>query len=468
MNQSTPMDAIVARSGQGRPLFRKVLVANRGAIAARIVHCLKKLGIPSVVVFSAADREAPYLADADERIEIGPAAPSESYLDQEKLVAAALRCGADAVHPGYGFLSENPAFARRLDSEGLVFIGPSAKWIEAMGHKTKARSLMLSMGLPVASGSGVLGNEPEVVARAAAEIGYPVLVKPAAGGGGIGMIAVHGEAELMAAVERSRTLAQRSFADSEIYLEKLIDRPRHIEIQVLADRYGVVRHAFERDCSIQRRHQKVIEESPAPNVARPAIAGIAVKVCEALGKLGYDNIGTVEMLMGSDGSFHFLEMNTRIQVEHAVTEMALDLDIVEAQIRLAAGFPMAEVLSSALEVRRHAIEVRVYAEDPRTFFPSPGHIKAFKLPLPSPSLRVETGYAQGNTVTPHYDPLLAKIIGSGETRVAAIASVVGALSQAHIEGVKTNIPFLLRALAHDAFLNGSYDTGFVSRLEKER
>lgn len=451
-----------------RPLFRKVLVANRGAIAARVIHCLRKLDIPSVAVFSSADTEAPYLAEATERIEIGPASPADSYLNQEKLVAAALRCGADAIHPGYGFLSENPDFARRLESEGIAFIGPAAKWIEAMGHKTNARNLMQSMGLPVASGSAVLDNDPQAVSRAAASIGYPVLVKPAAGGGGIGMIAVHGESELLAAVERSRVLAQRSFADSDIYLEKLIDRPRHIEFQVLADRYGEVRHAFERDCSVQRRHQKVIEEAPAPGVPRSAIAEIAGKVCEALGKLGYDNIGTVEMLMGSDGSFHFLEMNTRIQVEHAVTEMALGIDLVEAQIRLAAGCRMKDVLPSSLEMRKHAVEVRVYAEDPRTFFPSPGRIKSFKLPSPLPTLRVETGYSEGNTITPHYDPLLAKIIGSGETRSTAIESVARALSQTHIEGVKTNIPFLLNALSHDAFLNGLYDTGFVSRLDKER
>ncbi len=444
--------------------FRKVLVANRGAVAARVMRALRQLGIRSVAVYSEADALAPYVAEADEAYAIGPAPARDSYLNQDRLLEVAASCGADALHPGYGFLSENAGFARRVAGAGLTFIGPSSRWIEAMGEKTGARALMARHGLPMAAGSGLLGTDPAAVAAAAARIGYPVLVKPASGGGGIGMIAAQDEAALLAAVERSRSMASRSFADAQVYLERLVERPRHVEFQMLGDRHGQVRALFERDCSVQRRHQKVIEEAPAPNVPRGRADALAAQMAAVLADLGYDNIGTVEMLLGADGEFAFLEMNTRLQVEHAVTEMVTGLDLVAAMIRSAAGERLEGILPAEIALEGHAVEARVYAEDPKNFFPSPGPLKRFRPPAPRPGLRVDTGYAEGMVVTPHYDPMIAKVIAHGPTRDAAIALLAEALGEFEVAGIKTNLPFVQRVLASEAFRAGDVHTGLAQEL----
>ncbi|MEO7653546.1 MAG: biotin carboxylase N-terminal domain-containing protein, partial [Bryobacteraceae bacterium] len=425
-------------------MFHKVLVANRGAVAARVIRALRMLGVRSVAVYSEADAGAPYLDEADESYLLGPAPAAESYLNVEALLRVMRESGADALHPGYGFLSENAAFASRIVAIGARFIGPSPYWIDAMGHKTKAREFAASLGLPVKSGSGVLGDADSILAEAA-RIGYPVLVKPAAGGGGIGMLPARDAGELAAAVERSRSIATRGFGSGEVYLEKLLEKPRHIEFQMLGDQHGSLRHLFERDCSVQRRHQKVIEEAGAPSVDRERVDNMAASIAGKLARAGYDNIGTVEMLMGQDGLFQFLEMNTRLQVEHGVTEEVTGIDLVTSQIRLAAGARLDAVLPSTILMRGHSIEARVYAEDPKRFFPSPGKLAVFRPPR-GEGLRVETGYAEGREVTPHYDPLLAKVIAWAVDRDAAIACLCEALENFAVQGVKTNIPALLGVL----------------------
>ena len=444
--------------------FRSVLVANRGAVAARIIRALRKLGLRSIAVHSDADAGAPYLAEADEVHAIGPAPARESYLNQDRLLDAAAKSGAEALHPGYGFLAENAAFAQRVADAGLTFIGPSPNWIAVMGEKTRARAMMASHGLPVAAGSGLLPGDDEAIRDAARRIGFPVLVKPAAGGGGIGMLAARDEAALVQAAERARSMAGRSFGDAGIYLERLIERPRHVEFQMLGDRHGQVRALFERDCSVQRRHQKVIEEAPAPGVARDPVDALATEAAAVLARLGYDNIGTVEMLMGAEGAFTFLEMNTRLQVEHGVTEMILGIDLVGAMICIAGGMRLDEVLPKDMAVKGHAIQARIYAEDPKTHFPSPGTLARFRPPPATPCLRVDTGYAEGMVVTPHYDPMLAKVIAHAPTRAQAIAALDEALHGFEIAGIKTNIPFLHRVLASEAFLHGAVHTGLAQDL----
>jgi len=447
-------------------MFRKVLVANRGTAAIRIIRALDALGIAAVAVYSDADRDLPYLVRASEAHPIGPGPARDSYLDQEKLLEIAHRSGADAVHPGYGFLAENAAFAHRVRDAGLAFIGPSPRHIETMGEKTAARALVAREGMPLARGSAMLGEDATVAERAASEIGYPVLIKPAAGGGGIGMIAARDAAELHKGLDRARSLALRSFGRAEVYLEKLIDRPRHIEIQILADQHGAVRHLFERDCSLQRRHQKIVEEAIAPGITRTEIEAIAARTVAVLQALGYDNIGTVELLRGADGAFSFLEVNTRLQVEHAVTEMLLGVDLVAAQIRAAAGEHLDDILPATLAPRGHVIEARVYAEDPKTFFPSPGLLTRFRPPAESQHLRVDTGYAEGCTVTPFYDPMLAKVIAFAPDRSTAITRLAEALSTFEIEGPKSNIPFLLQALADQRFRAGAVHTGLVAEISR--
>jgi len=444
-------------------MFDKVIVANRGAVAARVLRALNAMHIHSIAVYSEADAGAPYLELANETYAIGPAPARESYLNELALLEIFRRSRADAVHPGYGFLSENSGFATRVESAGVRFIGPAPRWIEAMGHKTRARDLAVEYGLPVGSGSGILPNDKDVIAAAARRIGFPVLIKPAAGGGGIGMLPAYDETQLVEAVERARSMAQRGFANAEVYLEKLLERPRHIEFQVLGDRFGAVRHLFERDCSVQRRHQKVIEEAPAPLVERNQIERLADRIAAILQKMGYDNIGTVEMLMGADGSFSFLEMNTRLQVEHGVTEEVTGIDLVQAQIRSAAGERLEKILPVRIELSGHAIQARVYAEDPKRFFPSPGKLKVFRPPV-DPGVRIETGYVEGRDVTPHYDPLLAKVIVHAPTREAAIGRLCDALEEFAIEGVKNNIPALLTILRSAPFRAGQVHTGIVAEV----
>jgi len=448
-------------------VFKKVLVANRGAIASRVLRALWEMGIKSAAVYSEADYGAPYLEMAGETYAIGPSPARESYLDQDKLLAAIKQSGADGVHPGYGFLSENADFAAKVEAMGVRFIGPSPKWIEAMGHKTRARELAAEYGMPMTQGSDVLPMEGEAILEAARKIGYPVLVKPAGGGGGIGMLPVKSEAELLAAVERSRSMASRGFGNAEVYLEKLLEKPRHVEFQVLGDHHGGCAHLFERDCSTQRRNQKVIEEAPAPNIPRAEIHATADKITAILRELGYDGIGTVEMLRGEDGSFNFLEMNTRLQVEHGVTEEVTGVDLVKAQVRSSAGEKLADILPANIEVTGHAIQARVYAEDPKNFFPSPGKLTVFR-PPEDKTIRVETGYAEGRDVTPHYDPMIAKVIVKAATRDAAIDRLAEALKAFDIQGVKNNIPAVLTILQSDVFRSGDVHTGIIEQVMQKK
>ena len=416
-------------------MFSKVVVANRGAVAARVLRALNAMGIRSVAVYSEADAGAPYLEMAGEAHAIGPAPARESYLNQDALIDVLRKSHADGLHPGYGFLSENAGFALKVVDTGARFIGPSPRWIELMGHKTRARELAAAHGMPMSKGSGVLPADRESAIAAARAIGFPVLVKPAGGGGGIGMLPAKDEGELIAAIERSRSMADRGFGNAEVYLEHLIERPRHVEFQVLGDSHGGMAHLFERDCSTQRRNQKVIEEAPAPGIAREVVGAVAEQAAGIMRKMGYDNIGTVEMLMGADGSFSFLEMNTRLQVEHGVTEEVTGVDLVRAQIRSAAGEKLSDILPARIEVKGHAIQARVYAEDPKNFFPSPGKLKVFRPPR-DPSVRIETGYAEGRDVTPHYDPMIAKVIVHAERRERAVDGLIEALAAFDIEGIK--------------------------------
>ncbi len=444
-------------------MFSKVIVANRGAVASRVLRALNQMGIQSVALYSEADAGAPYLAMASETYAIGPAPARESYLNQELILDVLLKSQADGLHPGYGFLSENAGFAQRVIDLGSRFIGPSPKWIDAMGHKTRARELAAQHGMPMSRGSPVLPMDNEAILTIAREIGYPVLVKPAGGGGGIGMLPVKDETQLLEAVERSRSMATRGFGNSEVYLERLFERPRHVEFQVLGDQHGNVAHLFERDCSTQRRNQKVIEEAPGPKIARQKAAEVAEHITGIMRTLGYDNIGTVEMLMGADGSFNFLEMNTRLQVEHGVTEAVTGVDLVKAQIRSAAGERLPEILPHPIEMNGHAIQARVYAEDPKNFFPSPGRLNVFRPPADA-AVRVETGYAEGREVTPHYDPMIAKVIVHAPTREAAIGRLTGALEAFEIQGLKHNIPAVIAILKSQQFRTGDVHTGLISEV----
>ncbi|MBI3935671.1 MAG: ATP-grasp domain-containing protein, partial [Betaproteobacteria bacterium] len=343
------------------------------------------------------------------------------------------------------------------------FIGPSPRWIDAMGHKTRARELAARYGMPMSRGSGILPADRDSILAAAREIGFPVLVKPAGGGGGIGMLPARDEAQLLEAVERSRSMASRGFGTAEVYLERLLDRPRHVEFQVLGDFHGGARHLYERDCSVQRRNQKVIEEAPGPALERAKVTALADQVARVMRDMGYDNIGTVEMLMGADGSFSFLEMNTRLQVEHGVTEEVTGVDLVAAQIRAAAGEHLGTILPERIELGGHAIQARVYAEDPRTFFPSPGRLVVFRPPQ-DPAVRIETGYAEGREVTPHYDPMLAKVIVHAATRGQAIDRLGEALEAFEIQGVKNNIPAVLGILRSEPFRAGQVHTGLIPEV----
>ena len=444
-------------------MFNKVVVANRGAVAARVLRALNEMGLRSVALYSEADAGAPYLEMAGESYAIGPAPARESYLNQDALLAVLRKSGADGLHPGYGFLSENAAFAQKVTDAGARFIGPSPRWIEAMGHKTRARELAASHGMPMSKGSGVLPADRDATLAAARAIGFPVLVKPAGGGGGIGMLPAKDEAELLAAVERSRSMAERGFGNAEVYLERLVERPRHVEFQVLGDLHGNAAHLFERDCSTQRRNQKVIEEAPAPAIARDKAVAVAEQVTGIMRKMGYDNIGTVEMLLDADGTFSFLEMNTRLQVEHGVTEEVTGVDLVQAQIHSAAGDKLSAILPGKIEVSGHALQARVYAEDPKNFFPSPGNLKVFRPPR-NTAVRVETGYAEGRDVTPHYDPMIAKVIVHEATREQAIDKLIEALEAFEIQGPKNNIPAVLAVLRSEAFRAGRVHTGLVAEV----
>jgi acetyl-CoA carboxylase biotin carboxylase subunit len=444
-------------------MFNKVLVVNRGAVAARVLRALNAMSIPSVAVYSEADNHAPYLEMASQTFAIGPAPARESYLNQDTIIEVLKKSGADGLHPGYGFLSENAGFAQKVIDAGAQFIGPSPKWIDAMGHKTRARDLAAQYGMPMSQGSEVLPDDNDAIIGAARKIGFPVLVKPAGGGGGIGMLPAKDEAELLTAVERSRSMASRGFGTTEVYLEKLIERPRHVEFQILGDQHGGAMHLFERDCSTQRRNQKVIEEAPGPLIPRDKAVAVADQIAGIMRTMGYDNIGTVEMLLGADGSFNFLEMNTRLQVEHGVTEEVTGVDLVRAQIRSAAGEKLGDILPGKAEIKGHAIQARVYAEDPKNFFPSPGKLTVFR-PPEGEGIRVDTGYAEGRDVTPHYDPMIAKVIVRAATREAAIDKLVEALGGFDIQGLKHNIPAVINILGSEQFRSGRVHTGIIGEV----
>ncbi len=445
-------------------MFQKVLVANRGEIAVRVIRTLREMGIGSVAVFSEADRAALHVRLADEAYPIGPAPSAESYLVAERIVDVCKKSGAQAVHPGYGFLSENALFSQMCADAGITFIGPDASAMVAMGNKTAAREKMIAAGVPVVPGAHA-GSVDEL-AKAADELGYPVMLKAAAGGGGKGMRLVSRPEELAGAFERARSEAKSAFGDETVYVEKAIVRPRHIEIQVLGDRHGNVVHLFERDCSIQRRHQKVVEETPSPApAATPELVArmgeVAVKAAQAV---GYYSAGTVEFLMSPDGEFYFLEMNTRLQVEHPITELVTGMDLVREQVRIAAG----ERLGYGQDaVRRfgHAIECRIYAEDPATgFLPSPGTIEVLRTPS-GPGVRDDSGAYEGAEITGFYDPLVSKLCAWAPTRELAIRRMRRALTEYVVTGIKTNLPFHLALMDDEAFVAGDYDTGFIGRHE---
>jgi acetyl-CoA carboxylase biotin carboxylase subunit len=445
-------------------VFKKVLIANRGEIAVRIIRSLREMGVRSVAVFSDADARALHVRMADEAYPIGPAPARESYLDVERILRAAKRSGAEAIHPGYGFLSENAAFAEACDAAKVTFIGPPASAMRTMGSKTGARAKMAEAGVPVTPG-GSADNVEE--ARATADrVGYPVMLKAAFGGGGKGMRLVHGPAELEAALERARSEAARSFGDGTVYVEKAIVNPRHVEIQVLGDRDGNLVHLFERDCSIQRRHQKVVEETPCPAATPELIAKMGEVAVKGALAVGYYSAGTFEFLLGEDGSFYFLEMNTRLQVEHPVTEWVTGMDLVSEMVRVAAG-ERRGYRQDAVERRGAAIECRVYAEDPQNgFLPSPGVIEALRSPQGAWA-RDDGGYYAGAEVPSHYDPLISKLTTWAPTRELALARMRRALSEYVVTGIRTNLAFHQKLMTHPEFAAGRYDTGFIDRHKEE-
>jgi acetyl-CoA carboxylase biotin carboxylase subunit len=450
-------------------MFRKVLVANRGEIAVRVIRALREFGIPSVAVYSDVDRAALHVRLADEAVHLGPADSRESYLHIPRVIEAALRRGAEAVHPGYGFLSENADFAQACVDAGLTFIGPSPDAIRKMGSKTAARALARQAGVPTVPGAPGAVSDLREALEIAGAVGYPVLLKAAAGGGGKGMRLVHTPEEMAAALRDAASEAERAFHDARVYIEKAVLRPRHIEIQVLGDHYGHLIHLGERECSLQRRHQKVIEESPSPLMAlHPELRHrMGEAACRAARSAGYSNAGTVEFLVDESLNFYFLEMNTRLQVEHPVTELVTGLDLVHWQLRIAAGEPLS-LKQEDIQWRGSAIECRVYAEDPENgFLPSPGAITRLDRPA-GPGVRLDSGVYLGWTIPMEYDPLVAKLAVHAETRDLAIARMRGALEEYSVDGVKTTIPFFHQILDDIEFREGRLHTGFIDEYFRRR
>lgn len=445
--------------------MRKVLIANRGEIARRIIRTCREQGLGTVAVFSDADKDLPFVREADEAVHIGPPPVPHSYLNVDAIIAAAKQTGADAVHPGYGLLSENAAFAHRCQEEGLLFIGPSPEVIAQMGDKLTARNVMHNAGVPIVPGCKEPAQSPDEAAQLASEIGYPVMLKASAGGGGIGMQICRDEAELRQAYQSAKGRAKAYFGNDAMYIERYVDEPRHIEVQIAGDIHGNVLHILERECSIQRRHQKVLEESPSPFLdddTREKLCSAAVQAARAV---GYTGVGTVEFIVDGNKQFYFLEMNTRLQVEHPVTEEMTGLDLVAMQLAIARG----EKLSFAQEdikAIRHAIELRVYAEDPVTFMPSPGTITLYQPPQLE-GVRIDDGVETGTQVTPFYDPMIAKVIASGADRSEAIKRAKAAMQQFVLTGIKTNIPFLLEVLEDEQFVRGTYTTRFIQERKQK-
>jgi acetyl-CoA carboxylase biotin carboxylase subunit len=446
-------------------MFEKILIANRGEIALRIQRACRELGIKTVVAHSEADAEAKYVKLADESVCIGPPPASHSYLNIPAIISAAEVTDAQAIHPGYGFLAENADFSERVEQSGFVFIGPRPDTIRLMGDKVSAKQAMKKAGLPVVPGvDAPLPEEPKEVSRIAREIGYPVIVKSAGGGGGRGMRVVHTEAALFNAVQTTRAEAQAAFGNPTVYLERYLEDPRHIEVQVLADTHGRAVYLGDRDCSMQRRHQKVIEEAPAPLLNARARLRIGERCADACRKIGYHGAGTFEFLW-QHGEFYFIEMNTRLQVEHPVTELITGLDIVQWQIRISAGEPL-RFKQRDIELKGHAIECRINAEDPYSFTPSPGRITSWHMPG-GPGIRVDSHAYNGYLVPPYYDSLLGKLIAYGDTREQAIARLNIALSETVVEGIRTNLPLHQELLADAAFLAGGTSIHYLEqRLAK--
>jgi len=443
-------------------MFNKILIANRGEIALRIICACKDLGIRTVAVYSEADRHSLHTRFADEAICIGPAKSSRSYLDIPAVISAAEITNADAVHPGYGFLSENSDFAEVCETSGLTFIGPPPAVIRRMGLKQVARAAMEESGVPILPGSKGILNSLEEATEIAERIGYPVMLKASAGGGGRGMRIVRAGTELQHFMAQAQAEAAAAFSSGDLYMEKLVENPRHIEFQILGDQYGDIRVLGERECSIQRRHQKLIEEAPSTAVTPELRDQIGTSLAAALRAIGYVNAGTVEFLMDQAGKLHFIEVNARIQVEHPVTEMVTGVDLVKSQILIAAGHPLSEILPPCIEIRGHAIECRVNAEHPETFTPSPGHITGLNLPGGA-GIRVDTAAYQDGVIPPYYDSLVAKLIAHGSNRSEAIARMKRALEMFVIEGIYTSLPLHQRILAHPDFVAGKIDTGFLAR-----
>jgi acetyl-CoA carboxylase biotin carboxylase subunit len=440
-------------------MFEKVLIANRGEIAVRVIRACREMGIRTVAIYSDVDRDALHVRFADEAYPCGPPPARESYLLMDRVLEIARRAGADAIHPGYGFLAENGEFADRCAKQGISFIGPRGDVMRAMGDKVTARRTMEKAGVPIVPGTTRALTDEEATAFAK-EIGLPVMVKASAGGGGKGMRLVREEKELAQALARARGEAEASFGDGSLYVEKFVEQPRHIEIQVLADTHGNTIHLFERECSIQRRHQKVIEEAPGNGITpelRERMGKAAVAAAEAVGYVG---AGTCEFLVDAHGDFYFLEMNTRVQVEHAITEAITGVDIVKGMIRAAAGDPLG-IRQEEVGINGHAIEARIYAEDPdQNFIPSPGEIIVYR-PADGIGVRVDSGVYQGARVTVHYDPMVAKLIAWGADRGEAIERLKRALSEFVVKGIRTSIPFHQKVMRHPVFLEGRYDTGFI-------
>jgi acetyl-CoA carboxylase biotin carboxylase subunit len=441
------------------PPFEKVLIANRGEIAVRVMRACRELGISSVAVFSEVDRNALHVRQADEAYHCGPAAAAQSYLKMDRLIQIAKESGSQAIHPGYGFLSENGEFARRCAEAGITFIGPRPETIEEMGDKVVARRKMEAAGVPIVPGTTERLSDDEVI-KLAREMGFPVMVKAAAGGGGKGLRLVRSEQELAPSIKRARSEARASFGDDSVYLEKFVNEPRHIEIQIIGDSYGNAIHLFERECSIQRRHQKVIEEAPAnrmPAALREEMGRAAIAAAKAV---RYEGAGTCEFLVDDKYNFYFLEMNTRIQVEHAVTEMVTNVDIVKTGIRIAAGSEIG-IAQEDIGINGWAIECRIYAEDPeRNFQPSPGEILVYS-PPGGPGVRNDSGVFAGAEVPVHYDPMVSKLICRGRNRDEAISRMERALSEFVVKGIKTSIPFHRRVMKNEKFRSGNFDTSFI-------
>ncbi len=447
-------------------MFDKVLIANRGEIALRVQRACREMGIKTVVVHSEPDREATYVKLADESVCIGPASSALSYLNVPAIISAAEVTDAQAIHPGYGFLSENADFAERVEQSGFVFIGPKAQTIRLMGDKVSAKRAMQESGVPCVPGSnGALPSDPKTILKIAKEVGYPVIIKAAGGGGGRGMRVVHTEAALLNAVQMTQQEAQTAFGNSTVYLEKFLENPRHVEIQILSDSFGNAIYLGERDCSMQRRNQKVLEEAPAPLIERKHIQKIGERCAKACQKIGYRGAGTFEFLY-ENGEFYFIEMNTRVQVEHPVTELISGVDIVQEQIRVAAGEKL-RYTQKDIALKGHAIECRINAEDPFTFVPSPGQI-SFYHPPGGPGIRVDSHIYQGYTVPPYYDSMVAKVIAYGDTRKQAIRRMRIALSEMHIQGIKTNIPLHQELMSDARFLEGGASIHYLEQKLAEK